>query len=413
MSLWSEYLARKLIFDNHPSLHDARCLNRLQRRCPCTACTDVCTESAISMDDGGEPEADWNACSGCGLCVSACPVRAVAPARLQTERILASLDPNSARSFSGQQKDITISCVHGPGNSFYTEYPGSLPWELLCFLALQGRVILLTGDCVNCEKETCRSSLQQNIGLAMRFFGNTGTSSLPAVFSDEDAAKTGTWIPKTGTSTSEAGTAHAEANALYAAAEKAPSSAREPDYAANIILTQDPAAVAPRKYTRRQAFSLAAKRTGRAAGSLLPALQESIPDGTIWRQLLIRRLEQIAKSGNSRDFLWNLPAFTEKCTACGICARLCPCKAIVRAPGPEGSGRFYMALLPGKCTGCGMCTDICPEKALSAPVPVPLPAPVRPRLHPVAAVPCARCGEPVPAGSGSALCVRCRAESRT
>lgn len=371
MSLWSDYLARKLIFDNHPSLNGSRCLNRLQRRRPCTACRDVCPEAAITVDDDGGPVPDWDACSGCGLCVSACPSRAVAPALLQTEKILSLLAPGGKTNFSDIHKDIIISCIDGPNDLFYLEFPGSLPWELLCFLALQGRLILITGDCESCEKTVCSRSLRQNVGLARQFFRTGVRDSSHSSVSDE-----------------------------------------------NIIVTRDPSSVPPRKYSRRQAFSLALKRTGQTAGFLLPSVQDSVPDGTVWRQLLMHRLEQMSQSGTGRSFIWALPAITGKCTACGICLKLCPCEAIMRVPGPEGSCRFYMALLPGKCTGCGICAEICPEKALLPPAPVSLSLPVRPRLHTVAAVPCSRCGEPVPtqsippAGSGSPLCIRCRGEIR-
>lgn len=158
-------------------------------------------------------------------------------------------------------------------------------------------------------------------------------------------------------------------------------------------------------------------KTGRTASALLPLPQESVPDGTLWRQILLHKVKQLSKDTaeagkptSGSGFSWMLPHFEKNCTACGICTRICPAGALLRAPGPEGSGRYYMALLPHKCTGCGLCSRVCPEQAMAAPSPLELSEPDRPLLTAIAAKPCIRCKEPVPLDSGSDLCARCRGE---
>lgn len=354
MSLWNDYLARKLIFESHPTIDENRCLNRMQTRHPCTSCIDVCPAGVISMPFAGSMKANWDSCSGCGLCVSACPSRAVSPARIQAERLFSYA--------SRLQHDTTISCKSGLSSDIPTEYPGALSWEFLCFLALHGIVTIITGDCAGCEKSSCRKSLEKNLSQAKIFLG-------------------------------------------------------EELYSQRVILTQDPSAVPARRYTRREALSLLMAKTGRTASALLPLPQESVPDGTLWRQILLHKVKQLskdtAKAGQSPSgpgFSWMLPNFEKNCTACGICTRICPAGALLRAPGPEGSGRYYMALLPHKCTGCGLCSRVCPEQALAAPSPRLLSEPDRPLLTAIAAKPCMRCKEPVPLDSGSDLCARCRGE---
>ncbi len=342
MALWSDYIARKLIFESHPSLDEKRCLNHMQTRHPCTSCMEVCPEGVFSMPCPGSVRTDWDACSACGLCVSACPARAVSPARIQAEKLYSYA--------SHIQHDTTVSCKSGYASDLSIEYPGSLCWEFWCFLALHGRVILVTDDCAQCDKKSCRRSLEKNLAQAKVFLG-------------------------------------------------------EKKYSDTVILTRDPASVPARRVTRREAFSLMMKRTGQTASALLPVPRDSVPDGTLWRQLLLYKVKQL-----SEGFRWMLPQFTDSCTACGICARMCPAGAILRAPGPEGSGRFYMALLPHKCTGCGLCSEVCPYRGLLAPAPLPANPADRPLLFAVAAKPCSRCKEPVPLDSDSDLCARCRAE---
>ncbi len=59
----------------------------------------------------------------------------------------------------------------------------------------------------------------------------------------------------------------------------------------------------------------------------------------------------------------------ERCTACGICAKVCPpqCIWIVRATTPEGKPRpkaaeFYIDI--DVCMNCGMCAEFCPFDAI-------------------------------------------------
>jgi len=59
----------------------------------------------------------------------------------------------------------------------------------------------------------------------------------------------------------------------------------------------------------------------------------------------------------------------ERCTACGICAKVCPpqCIWIVRAETPEGkpkpqAAEFYIDI--DVCMNCGMCAEFCPFDAI-------------------------------------------------
>ncbi len=59
----------------------------------------------------------------------------------------------------------------------------------------------------------------------------------------------------------------------------------------------------------------------------------------------------------------------ERCTACGICAKVCPpqCIWIVRATTPEGKPRpkpseFYIDI--DVCMNCGLCAEFCPFDAI-------------------------------------------------
>jgi len=59
----------------------------------------------------------------------------------------------------------------------------------------------------------------------------------------------------------------------------------------------------------------------------------------------------------------------EKCISCGLCAKICPNRAIemIEATTRENKEKYqkqYPKIDLGKCCFCGLCQDICPKDAL-------------------------------------------------
>ncbi|MCD6363765.1 MAG: NADH-quinone oxidoreductase subunit I [Synergistetes bacterium] len=58
----------------------------------------------------------------------------------------------------------------------------------------------------------------------------------------------------------------------------------------------------------------------------------------------------------------------EKCTSCGLCAKVCPNRAIEMVEAPEDEKEWYpkkyVKIDVGKCCFCALCQDICPTGAL-------------------------------------------------
>jgi len=69
--------------------------------------------------------------------------------------------------------------------------------------------------------------------------------------------------------------------------------------------------------------------------------------------------------GNTlRSMLQAKPVFTDKCRACGECARCCPVKAITIEPGKNGKRGRAKADLK-LCIRCFCCQELCPFKAVN------------------------------------------------
>lgn len=58
----------------------------------------------------------------------------------------------------------------------------------------------------------------------------------------------------------------------------------------------------------------------------------------------------------------------DKCISCGLCAKICPDKAIEMVEDPKEYKDKYPKKYPqidlGKCCFCGFCEDICPKNCL-------------------------------------------------
>ncbi|MDD4271442.1 MAG: 4Fe-4S binding protein [Patescibacteria group bacterium] len=61
----------------------------------------------------------------------------------------------------------------------------------------------------------------------------------------------------------------------------------------------------------------------------------------------------------------NRPNFLhDKCTACGICSRICPEGIIYQTDKTNAAGKKYFACDLTYCKGCGLCAIECPFKAI-------------------------------------------------
>jgi len=58
----------------------------------------------------------------------------------------------------------------------------------------------------------------------------------------------------------------------------------------------------------------------------------------------------------------------DKCISCGLCAKICPNRAIEMVEMPKEYRDKYPKKYPkidlGKCCFCGLCQDICPKEAI-------------------------------------------------
>jgi|RhiMetdeSRZDD1v2_1073273.scaffolds.fasta_scaffold1283463_2 ferredoxin len=65
---------------------------------------------------------------------------------------------------------------------------------------------------------------------------------------------------------------------------------------------------------------------------------------------------------NQQNADWVLPFIDQqRCTGCGLCARLCPTQAV------EVRNALAVIVRPEACTFCDVCESFCPEGAIGRP----------------------------------------------
>ena len=145
-----------LAFD-HPTRTMTACVNQGQVKFPCHACEDICPEGVYT---GGMGEnADFSGCINCGLCVSACPSRCIAPSALHASKLLRVLNLAEEQVILSEQEEgeahLRVASL------------AALPWEYLALLAMKKQVVLLLGQ----ERPEEAALLRENLARLMVFFG--------------------------------------------------------------------------------------------------------------------------------------------------------------------------------------------------------------------------------------------------
>ncbi len=327
------------------SLKLERCLRRRHKEAPCRRCIEACPSQAITE---GEPVAlDAERCAGCGLCLHICPTEAfLGPGDGGSKllRVLGSLD----------EGDVELACDRKADLSLARAKVSYVVKVKPCLASLSLPTLLAA---VIQKKTSHRTGLATNIWL------------------NDEPCRT---CP-IGAVQSEVRRTMAAANRLLAAF----------GLGARIFTYRGSPELLPRNqrkrpvvqgdiphYSRRDFFGSLRNQTRRAwvnlaaeslAEDIPPAVEDKLPHQLpSGRRSLTRILyhlgqpavESIEASGLSLGTV----SINRDCTACGLCARLCPSGALTFAGHDR---RFTIGFTPVDCLGCTICTLICPSKAAS------------------------------------------------
>ena len=165
MSIFTRYAMDALMKTSHPEINRRQCWNLHPHRTPCTTCKDICPYGDQIFTRPNLVK-DWDPCTDCGLCVSACRSGCIAPSPEQVQRDTTPADNDNDTIWIGCEKStrkntITRLCI------------SALSWEALAYLALSKKIVLDLTPCGECENDLCAEQLRKELTRLVEFFGPT------------------------------------------------------------------------------------------------------------------------------------------------------------------------------------------------------------------------------------------------
>ena len=327
----------------------SRCVRTLNRFAACERCVHACPTQALRT--GSPPAFDAQACRSCGLCLHICPSGA-----FSGEDGVKLLYDTVAQLRTATC--IELVCHHHPSPAAGAAGIDAVVRADHCLAAFGPSVYLgLLG--LARESEKAKATMARAGEATAK--GIT-TDARPRISVRLDACQT---CPLSG---AQAGIAQtiAESNALAEAA------AHEQPFA-TITTAPSPAAQrtvidAKPQLSRRQLFTALSGGGQRLlSGSLLP---EPPPKGIKAPPPERQRLIAALKYNPSPIEIvpGNLPFASltadDQCSACGVCARVCPTGAL--AFSADRSDQYRLTFKSAACTACGVCINLCEPGALHA-----------------------------------------------
>ena len=343
-----------LMKTSHPEINRRQCWNLHPHRKPCTTCKDICPYGEEIFTRPNLVK-DWDPCTDCGLCVSACRSGCIAPSPEQVQRDTAAADTDNDTIWIGCEKSsrkntVVRSCIC------------ALSWEALAYLALNKKIVLDLTPCGQCENDLCAEQLRKELTRLVDFFGQP-------MF---------------------------EARFSLAYEEK--------EYPYHV-----------QELTRREMLeqvSHGSKSGTKKLLQMLPGLRSEEDSGVDFRLLLHQRTKQLkAAMETPLQYGYYMPKFTDNCFGCGRCEKACRANALKFEEMPNGQTR--MVLTPWKCSECGVCMNVCSNKGFDGMKLYQLTTLGPVVLHKCTKTLCKQCGKPIAPGSAEGLCSVCRIKART
>ena len=152
-----------LMKTTHPEINRRQCWNLHPHRKPCTECKDICPYGEQIFTRPNLVK-DWDPCTDCGLCVSACRSGCISPSPEQVQRDTSAADSDN--------DTIWIGCERSSRkNAVVRECICALSWEALAYLALNEKIVLDLTPCGECENDVCAAQLRKELTRLVEFFG--------------------------------------------------------------------------------------------------------------------------------------------------------------------------------------------------------------------------------------------------
>lgn len=287
-----------------PTYHNKYCVNASSFGYDCAECVRLCPEK-VFVSGKKTQKPDFSKCTKCGICAAACPVKAISPVDTQVRSFLMAL---------AKDEEISAGCLEdAAGWAVSCDCLAALSWEQIACAALRNGMVISMRGCGSCEKKDCAATIFETLRKAKHFLGDDLFFDKIRILEKGD-----TYEP--------------HGNAI----------------------------------SRRELFTFFKRMPLDTAVNMLPELKTSERSELFYRALLRdlvwERYDSTPKEQRSR-YPVALPRITDSCDGCGMCARMCPEKALTVQT--DENGTKLVTAEAWKCTSCGKCVKSCSKKAIN------------------------------------------------
>ena len=292
------------------TIHAERCAHQRVASATCRACITACARQAWQLLDEGL-SFDAERCDGCGLCVAACPLEALA---IPAPTPIVSTDGDRLAWLACERAGIAPP-DGAPNPAGFTPCLHTLTPDWVLRWQQRHRITqlrLTSGNCATCDRRPDITLQERRQPVAERL------------------TRAGQPVP-----------------ALV------PTDARQWLARANRSDQPDP---------RRRRF-LGRLLQGPGTPTRDPTRASTMTPLTSGRRHLVRTLATVMGDRTIAP-LWQPRLDPNRCTWCMACVKLCPEQALNLRADPDGTVD-QLTLHPARCTGCALCVDACDCQALS------------------------------------------------
>jgi len=354
------------------AVHASRCLNAIHKDASCDQCAQVCPTGAIQIE-AGKPLLDAEQCANCGLCLHRCPTGVFAGEdgvdRLLfcTEKVLdheiielaCSQHPDPAHGSSKADAAIRINgCLAALGPSAYVG---------LAALGVK-RIAVRLDACAQCPLGQVQPQIARSIAAARDLI----TTAIEIV-------------------------------------DQPPRKPRQQP----VISTRNP------PVSRREFFQKLTAQHGPSTAQTINDAADSPVEGKRpprERRRMIAALKLAGKTVKPVPVPDQQPfaniTVDKTCTACGLCARLCPTDALQFVTENQ---RYELQFTTSACIACGLCTKVCITNSIQlngTPTPVEVAASKPVVLAAGKLQRCIKCGASFAGDPNATLCPLCAFRQR-